>query len=204
MHIDNELETLNKKVKELRSIVLENNCAAALRDSKLFTDALSDRWADYIEQSNFGPRNVTLQAMLAISKGLAPAKQPADAFDPWVKKVLAEPGAGPDVKNLRNVLKNLHDRLVNSGGAGPASVSVINGCAVYYMASFRDRTSTFSFDDRQYFTGIQNLLRYFQIWQARGLQMLQEALLFRAQQAAMKAWAANQAVRSSFVRFVFF
>ena len=61
---------------------------------------------------------------------------------------------------------------------------------------------TFSFDDRQYFSAIQNLLRYYQLWQARGSQMIQEALIFRAQQAALSAWAANQAV-SFFFSFDF-
>ena len=203
-------------IKSEVDLVAKNSyCKNAISAAEPLLDPVRSRWKEYIAPGALGPRSAINASVDAVSKGLEPLFQPDElrdrVFEPWIKKVLGEFGAGESGPSVYSALGNLHTRLVQvadpSGGSPAASsdieaAAVINSCAISAMAKFRFRATqmsdTFAFDDRQYFDGIQNMLRYYQIWQARGAHMIQEALMFRTQQAALSAWAANQAVRFFF------
>ena len=193
-HVDSELGKL-LNITEVNKKILE--CVTQDTAAKGKIDILANRWRDYTMDGLLHPRNATAEALIMIQKGKQPRKQPADVFGPWADTVLE--GINGDEK-VYDALSNLHKRLVgDSEKDRPEDGGIIQKCAVAFTSKWRQDISDdpkllYSFDDRQYFKEIQNLVRYYQLWAARGMHMLQEAYLFRAQRAALNAWVANQAV----------
>ena len=199
MHIEAEIGNFSSLV---TAEVRDADCNGAYRFAETYVNVVRGRWKTYTDPVA-GPRKAAEEAATAIMQGLRPDTEMANVFDDFAKNVLAEPGGGSNDVSVFQALDSLHAILVpNIDFNGRPDALVIYACARSAMADFRRRAATskdfYAFDDRQYFTPIQNLLFYYQIWQARGSHMIQEALMFRAQQAALSAWAANQAVRCCF------
>jgi len=190
--------------KEIDAEIKVSDCKNAIRGAATDLKPVMNRWTEYADRKK--PNNVRgaiNDTLWAVSKGLEPPLQPDELRDrviePWIKRVLDDASLSVEL-----ALDNLHTTLVaaSTDSSLISAATLIPSCAISVMAKFRLKatqgSSTFAFDDRQYFKDIQNLLHYYQLWQARGAHMIQEALMFRAQQAALSAWAANQAVRFFF------
>ena len=165
-------------------------CSAALTDADAAAiELIQRRWDHYTLNNTDGPRFAAMNALKSIQSGSMPNPPPADIYDPWATEVLDELGV-----SVEAALSILQKRLL-VGAANGAVDGVIKTCAVWYLTKFQDNPDMmFSFDDRQYFSPINNLVRYYTNWMARGLHMIQEAWLFRAQMRALSAWRANQAL----------
>lgn len=167
--IKRSLAHIDLKLDELGAAIANLDCDAAIRASDPLIDVLRARWKEYNEQTRLGPRYATEVALREVAAGKSVSLPPSEAFDSWAKKVLAEEGGGAEGRSVISVLDDLHDRLVRPELNGKAST--INACGVAALKSFRLAASatsgTFSFDDRQYFNSINNLLQYYQIWQTR-------------------------------------
>ena len=100
--------------------------------------------------------------------------------------------------SIENALKTLGDGLLPSETQVGSEFDqpVIKTCALAILNQWalKDPQWKYPFDDRQYFSPINKIVRYYTLWMARGLQMIQEAWMFRAQERALKAWMVYQNV----------
>lgn len=198
------LSLVQEQLTGIEKQIASLDCSEAIRGTDALIDVVRNRWREYTEPTLFGPRFALEAALEDQASGRLAAVDPSSIFSPWVARVLGDPGAGGGGgdQKLYNALMNLHDRLARPDIPASQKVGVIDVCGAAAEAAFRHKfqvsngsaSRVFSFDDRQIFLPLHDVIAYYQLWQARGSQMLQEALTFRAQESAVSAWAANQPV----------
>lgn len=201
------LSLVQEQLTGIEKQIASLDCSEAIRGTDALIDVVRNRWREYTESTLFGPRFALEAALEDQASGRRAAVDPSSIFSPWVARVLGDPGAGAGggaggEQSLYNALMNLHDRLARPDIPASQKIGVIDVCGAAAEAAFRHKfqvsngsaSRVFSFDDRQLFLPLHDVLAYYQVWQARGSQMLQEALTFRAQESAVSAWAANQPV----------
>ena len=197
-YLNKTLSLIEDQFGGLQTQIMELGCSQAILATDSHLDVIKNRWREYNETTIFGPRFAVEAALADRAAGRPVAVDPSSVHAPWVNRVLAENGD----ESLHNALMNLHDRLAREDLQTSQQLGKIYACANAIEAAFKRKfqvnngsaSRVFSFDDRQLFLSLENLLSYFQIWQARGSQMLQDALTFKAQESTLSAWAANQRV----------
>lgn len=115
--VEHELGAISEQITQLSVQLDLATCTAVRNDADTkFISILQNRWEEYVKPTLSGPRFAVEAAMASIQAGVMPNPQPADVYEPWVKKVLAEPGAGAEGVSVEAVLNNLHSLLVSPTG----------------------------------------------------------------------------------------
>ena len=157
-------------------------------------ERISARWVAYMKDD--GPRDALKQTFELIRNGTSDIPDPAPVYDRWAQKVLSE-----NIEfGIEDAVDTLHANLVPSDRQVDRNFyfdqPLIKSCANAILNSWKlkDPGMKLPFDDRQYFSDITKIVRYYTLWMARGLLMIQEAWMFRAQERALKAWMVYQKV----------